>query len=301
MVEGWHSGHAVVVDPDGLIAQSWGDPTAIVYPRSSNKPVQATAMVRAGVVLPDRLLAFSASSHSGEDFHLAAVEEILALSGSEVADLQTPADFPLDPVERDAWVRSGREAAPIAMNCSGKHATMIWACQLNGWDPRTYREAGHPLQVAIRTELEACAGERVAHVGTDGCGAPVMAVSLAGLARSVSTLVQQAPGEAGRSVVDAMRAHPNMVGGSRREVTELMWAVPGLIAKDGADGVYAGALPDGRAFALKVLDGSERARTVAMAAVLESMGFGEAVQRWRSIDVLGHGQPVGAIRSSITS
>ena len=299
MVEGWHSGHAVIVDRDGTIARAWGHPGAVIYPRSSNKPMQAAAMVRAGLDLPDRLLALSGASHSGEAMHLSGVDDILALAGSNVAQLQTPPDFPLDPVERDAWIRDGRGQIPAAMNCSGKHAAMIMVCTQQGWDTQSYRDPDHPLQQAIRAEVESATGEPVAHIGVDGCGAPVMAVTLAGLARGLSALVQQEPGQPGRRVADAMRSHPERVGGSRREVTMLMTAVPGLLAKDGADGVYAGALGDGRAFALKVLDGSERARTVAMAAVLTTMGFGEAVAQWSSIDVLGHGKPVGRIRSPL--
>lgn len=300
MVEGGHYGHAVVVDPDGAVVRSWGDPAAIIYPRSSNKPVQAAAMVRAGVDLPARLLALSGSSHSGEVIHLDGVAEILALADFDDTVLQTPVDYPLDPVERDAWLADRRAPSSMAMNCSGKHSTMLSACAVNGWSVDSYRSPEHPVQRAIAIELAEAAGEPIAHVGIDGCGAPVLALSLAGLARSASSLVQAAPGEPGRLVADAMRGHPDMVGGTRREVTALMGAIPGLLAKDGADGVYVGALADGRAFALKILDGSERARTVAMAAVLESMGFGEAVHGWRVLPVLGHGEPVGELRCPLT-
>lgn len=299
MVEGGHYGHAVIVAADGSVVRAWGDPSTVVYPRSSNKPVQATAMVRAGLDLPTAQLALAGASHSAEQMHLEGVRAVLAGAGLDTEALQTPADFPLDPVERDAWVAAGRSAAPIAMNCSGKHAAMLATCVGQGWSLTDYLDLEHPLQQAIVSELGAASGEPVAHIGIDGCGAPVLALSLAGLARSVSSLVQAAPGDPGRRVADAMRAHPEMVGGSRREVTALMRAVPGLLAKDGADGVYVGALADGRAFAVKVLDGGERGRTVAMAAVLSAMGCAAEVAPWLSIDVLGHGEPVGQVRSPL--
>lgn len=296
MVEGCHYGHAVFIDPDGNIVQAWGDPLTIMYPRSSNKPVQATSMVRSGLELPANLMALAAASHSGESMHLEGAKEILAHVGLTPEALQTPPDFPLDPVERDVWIRDGRAASPIGMNCSGKHAAMLATCVVNEWDIATYRDVDHPLQVAIRDELMARADEPIAHLGVDGCGAPVMAISLTGLARSLSSLVQSPVDDPGRQVVDAMRSHPQMVGGSRREVTALMAAVPGLVAKDGAEGVYVGALADGSAFAVKIVDGSERARTVAMAEILGAMGRGEEVESWRTLPVLGHGRPVGEIR-----
>lgn len=299
MVEGIHSGHAVVVGAEGKVLQAWGSPATIIYPRSSNKPVQATAMVRAGLDLPERLLALAAASHSGEQMHIDGASMILAGAGLTPDALQTPADFPLDPVERDNWIRADKSAVPIGMNCSGKHAAMLATCATTGWDVQSYREAHHPLQRAIADELVLRSGEPIAHLGVDGCGAPVMALSLAGLARSLSALALSDSGDPGRRVVDAMRAHPQMVGGSRREVTAVMSAVPGLVLKDGAEGVYVGALPDGRAFALKILDGSDRARTVTIAAVLSAMGFEEEMNPWRSVDVLGHGTPVGEVRSTL--
>lgn len=300
MVEGVHSGHAVVVATGGGVLQAWGDPSTIIYPRSSNKPVQAAAMVRAGLDLPEPLMALAAASHSGEQMHIEGANMILAGAGLTTDALQTPADFPLDPVERDDWIRQGKGAMPIGMNCSGKHAAMLATCAIKEWDVQTYREEHHPLQRAIAEELVFRSGEPIAHLGVDGCGAPVMALSLAGLARSLSALVQSDSGDPGRRVVDAMRAHPQMVGGSRREVTAVMSAVPGLVLKDGAEGVYVGALPDGRAFALKVMDGSDRARTVTIAAVLSAMGFEDEMNPWRRVDVLGHGVPVGEVRSTLT-
>lgn len=298
--EGVHTGHAVVVDPAGVVVRHWGDPDHVIFPRSSNKPAQATAMVRHGLDLPDHLLALSAASHSGERFHVAGVKEILDVAGLDEHALQTPADFPLDPRARDTWVSDGRRAAPIAMNCSGKHAAMLLTCRINGWPIDSYRDASHPLQQSIRWQLEALAGEQVQHVGIDGCGAPVMSLTLTGLARSMSRAVQGEPESPSRRVTAAMVAFPDFVGGSNRDVTAFMRAVPGLVAKDGAEGVYVAALADGTAVAIKAEDGSDRARQVALASILVSLGVDpDALDGLLTIPVLGGGAVVGQVASPL--
>jgi L-asparaginase II len=299
--EGVHVGHAVVVDPSGAVVRSWGDPEHVVFPRSSNKPAQATAMVRHGLDLPVHLLALSASSHSGERFHLAGVHEILDRAGLDADALQTPPDFPLDPRERDAWIADGRRMDPVAMNCSGKHAAMLATCVVNGWPLGTYRAPDHPLQQSIRWQIEALAGEQVQHVGVDGCGAPVLSLTLAGLARSMSRAVQDEPDSPARRITSAMVAFPEFVGGTNRDVTAFMRAVPGLVAKDGAEGVYVVSLPDGTAVAIKAEDGSERARQVALATILVGLGADPAaLEGLLTIAVLGGGAVVGQVSSPLS-
>lgn len=298
-VEGVHLGHAVVLAPDGSIERAWGDPNAVIFPRSSNKPAQATGMLRLGLDLPPDLLALSIASHSGEAMHLDGVRRILAIAGCDESALQTPADYPLDPVERDGWIAEHRASAPIAMNCSGKHAAMLLTCTINGWSTTDYLAPTHPLQVAIQQTVSDLAGESIEHVGIDGCGAPLLALSLTGLARTVQRIVLADPTADGR-IATAMRAHPELVGGTRRPVTEQMRLVSGLIAKDGAEGVHVLALPDGRAAALKILDGGERARVVAAAAVLAALGVGEPIRASQgSLPLLGGGNPVGEVRSPL--
>ena len=151
-------------------------------------------------------------------------------------------------------------------------------------------------QVAIAHTLGELAGEPVGVIGVDGCGAPVMAQSLVGLARSFRSMALAEPGTPAGRVAAAVRAHPEYVGGSRRDVTELIRAVPGLIAKDGAEAVYAAALPDGQAMALKIGDGGQRARPVVMAEALRVAGVPASVlEPFREAAVLGHGEPVGAV------
>lgn len=298
--EGVHIGHAVVVDSSGSITRQWGDPDHVIFPRSSNKPAQAAAMVAAGLDVPDRLLALAASSHSGEAVHLAGVAELLEMAGLDDRALRTPADFPLDPDERDIWIREGRHPVAIAMNCSGKHAAMLLTCVLNDWPVESYLDPTHPLQSGVRGQLESLAGESVGHVGVDGCGAPVMSLTVSGLARAMSRCMSEEPGTPARRVGDAMAAHPEMVGGSRRDVTSFMRAVPGLVAKDGAEGVYVAGLPDGTAVAIKVEDGSERGRRVALAAILVGRGCDRAaLAEHLRLPIWGGGTVVGWVESPL--
>jgi len=186
------------------------------------------------------------------------------------------------------------------MNCSGKHAAMLATCVVNGWALDTYRQPDHPLQQSIRWQVEALAGEQVGHVGVDGCGAPVLSLTLTGLARSLSRAVQEEPESPARRVTGAMAAYPDFVGGTNRDVTAFMRAVPGLVAKDGAEGVYVAALPDGTAVALKVEDGADRARQVALAALLVGMGVERGtLAPLATVPLLGGGHPVGEVASPL--
>jgi L-asparaginase II len=281
------------------VRQAWGDADHPMMARSSIKPLQAIAMVRCGLDLPDDLLALAASSHSGENRHLDGVRRILRGVGLSESDLRTPVDFPLEPRERDAWIAAGREQSSIAMNCSGKHAAMLATCVVQGWSTSDYLHPEHPLQQAILVEVQTMTGDEVSHEGVDGCGAPVHVITLSGLARGVSRAVTSLPGSVEHRVVDAMRAHPLMVGGEHRDVTAFMRAVPMLVAKDGAEGVYVASLSDGTTVAIKVDDGAARARQVALATILDAVVPPEAdraaLAALARIDVRGGGEPVGQV------
>ncbi|MFF0450409.1 asparaginase [Streptomyces sp. NPDC004609] len=297
--EGHHRGALVVLAPDGSVERALGDVTAPVFPRSSNKPLQAAAVLRAGLGLAGERLALAAASHSGEDFHLDLVRTMLAEHGLSAAELRTPPDLPLDPAEAEAYLAAGGVRDPVAMNCSGKHTAMLAACALNDWDRTSYLDPAHPLQRLVREVVEEASGERVAAVGTDGCGAPLMAISLTGLARAFRSLVLAAPGTDGRRVADAMRAHPEYVAGTRRADTWLMREVPGTLSKMGAEAVQAVALADGRALAFKVDDGAVRALGPVLGRALELMGVrAPVVARIRSAPLLGGAAEVGKIRAT---
>ncbi|WP_407942923.1 asparaginase [Luteipulveratus halotolerans] len=295
-VESMHRGLAVEVAADGSVTRAYGDVDAPTFPRSSNKPMQAVAMLRAGADLDGDLLALATASHSGEDFHLEGVRRILASVGLDESALQNTPDLPYDEQARTQWLRAGRDRASIAQNCSGKHAGMLAACVAAGWDPTSYLDPQHPLQRLMDQTVAELAGEPVAATGVDGCGAPVMAIGLAGLARAFGRVAAAPAGTPEGRVRDAIRSYPEFLGGTRRDVTALIRGVDGLIAKDGAEAVYAVGLADGRGFAVKVADGGQRARPVIMAELLRSAGVtGAAVDELGQVPVLGHGQPVGTV------
>jgi L-asparaginase II len=184
------------------------------------------------------------------------------------------------------------------MNCSGKHAAMLATCVANGWPTDGYLSLDHPVQTAITGTIARLAGEPVERIAVDGCGAPQHALTLLGLARSFGALAAAASAAESRTAA-AMRAHPDLVGGPGREVTRLLEGVPGLVAKDGAEGVFAAALPDGSAAAVKVADGANRASHLLLVAALRALGASEPVlDELASSPVLGGGRPVGELRGS---
>ncbi len=295
-VESVHHGSVVALDAHGSTLLAVGDVAGPMFPRSSSKPIQALAMLRAGLDLDGELLALAAGSHSGESFHLEGVQRILAGAGLGEQDLQNTPDFPYEELARNAWIASGREPTSLAQNCSGKHSAMLATCVAAGWDTATYLELLHPLQQLIAQTLADLSEEAVAATGVDGCGAPVMAVSLTGLARAFSRFAVAPEGTDEARVAAAIRAYPQWLGGTGRDVTSLIRGVPGLIAKDGAESVYAVGLADGRAVALKIADGGQRARPVVMAAVLRRLGIdAEVLDDLTNAPVLGHGRRVGSI------
>jgi len=271
VVESVHRGSLVLLDADGSAMFSAGTADLPMFPRSSNKPMQAAAMLRCGLELDGRLLSLAAASHSGEEFHVTGVREILDGAGLTEADLQCPPDLPLDEAARIALLRAGGAADRLHTNCSGKHAAMLATCVAAGWPTGTYRDRHHPLQVRVKLAVERLAGEPVTAIGVDGCGAPLMAISVAGLARAFRALVLSEPGSAERRVADAMRAYPTWASGTTRAEAAMMAAVPGLLMKSGAEGVCAFAFADGRAGAIKIDDGAQRAVPPVIASVLRDL------------------------------
>ncbi|MGY1825377.1 asparaginase [Blastococcus sp. SYSU DS0541] len=308
MVEVWrsgflesvHRGSLVVLGADGEVLSRAGDVARPVLPRSANKPVQATALLAAGwSPRSGEELAIGAGSHTGEDGHRDVVAAMLAAVGLGPDDLGCPPALPQHEPTRAAWLVAGRSPERLAMNCSGKHAAMLSACVAAGWPTVGYLAREHPLQQAIEARLGEAAGEPVADVVVDGCGAPQHAFSLTGLARGVLSLVQAPEGTLSRSVADAVRAHPWFVAGTGREDTDLMRAVPGLLVKGGADGVHVAALPGAGAVALKLDDGGDRGRTPALAAGLRRLGVpGEVLAPWARTPVTGGEGVVGEARES---
>ena len=291
-VEGTHSGAVVALRPDGSVALAIGDVDRPWFPRSSNKPLQAAALLAAGwEPATAQQIALASASHSGEPEHLAVVRSMLA----DLDLLGCPPALPLSEEAAHALLRGGGGPTPLTMNCSGKHAAMLVTCQAQGWPTADYLEVTHPVQRAILHGLEDLAGEHVRHVAVDGCGAPQHGLTLTGLARAYTRLATGDGPEA--RVAEAMRTHPWYVGGTGRDVTQLMEGIPGLVAKDGAEGVYAAALPDGSSVAVKIADGAGRARTPVLVAALRVLGCDAPVlDALATTPVLGGGRTVGEVR-----
>ena len=288
VVESIHFGAVIALDADGVPTWSAGDPHSEVYPRSALKPLQAQAMVDAGFAAEPDELAVAAASHSGEPIHREVVRRILAHAGLDEAALGNTPALPLAPAVAADVLRAGGRATPLLQNCSGKHAAMLSTSVTNGWEVGSYLEFEHPVQKVIDVYIAEAAGG-VSHTGIDGCGAPTAMVTLTGLALAIRSLAIHRT-----AVYEAMCQHPHLVAGAGRGDTQLMSAVPGLIAKGGAEGVHVAAHPDGRAVALKVADGADRARLPVMLAALRSLGFD--VDDVVVPSILGRGHPVGEVR-----
>ncbi|MHA7306082.1 asparaginase [Arthrobacter sp. TMN-49] len=297
LVESVHFGSLAAVGPDGGSLLSRGEPGARVYPRSALKPLIAVAMLRAGLELPTDQLALAAASHSGAAEHQDTAAKILAEAGLRPEDLGNSTDLPYGITERADWLRAGNGPTQLAQNCSGKHAALLATCARNGWPLATYLHPEHPLTVLIRDVVAELTGETLTVISTDGCGTEVFGVSLTGMARAFGAMVTAAPGTPERRVADAMRAHPDLVAGRGRDVTALMEAVPGLLAKDGFEGIQLIALADGTALALKISDGGDRARMPAAVPALLALGVAPAqLAAFNHLPVYGGGHPVGELR-----
>lgn len=292
MVESAHYGHLVILDSAGANVFSRGDSQSPIFPRSSIKPIQARAMVKLGLNIEPRLLALVIASHSGSDEHIASVRELLAEFDLDENALQCAFDLPLGENERKLW--GEQPPTRIAMNCSGKHAGMLATCVINGWDTSHYMEMNHPLQIAIKREIEESSRYKSVNDTFDGCGAPLFAVPLQGLANAIRSIVER-DDDASRAIVAAMSTHPEMVAGSGRLSTRWMRAVPGLIMKEGAEGVHIAGQSGKGVIAFKVIDGSMRAHDVITRSALAQIGV---AAEFPSVSVFGGLPPKLEIRAS---
>ncbi|HEX2045569.1 MAG TPA: asparaginase [Gaiellaceae bacterium] len=274
LVESEHRVHAVAVRDDEVV-DAWGDPGLVTFMRSAAKPFQALSLVRAYGDLAEEELAVACASHGAAPEQLAAVEALLVRSGSSEDDLECGPE-------------GGRR---LRHNCSGKHAGMLCACVARGWERRGYRLPDHPLQRELLALVEDATGSRVERTATDGCGVVTFALPLAAMASGFARLVRGEL-EGGAEVVAAMTRHPELVEGPGRTATEVMKAVPGSVAKGGAEGVLCVGLPDGTGLALKVADGASRATAPAAGRIL---GVRELAER-PLLD--SRGEDVGRIRPS---
>ncbi|NHB78057.1 asparaginase [Rhodobacter sp. M37P] len=310
LLECVHQGHAVICDAKGIVA-AWGNPEAVIFPRSSAKMIQALPLIETGAAdargLSDRHLALACASHRGARVHVDLAGRWLADLGLAETDLRCGAHEPGDRAERDRLVEAHEKPCQLHNNCSGKHSGFLTVTQHLKAGPE-YVEIDHPLQRAIRAATEEVTGETVAGWGVDGCSAPNFAMSVTGLAKAMATYAVAREGRGAREdamhrLTRAMAAHPHLVAGEGETCTELMRAMGGKVAiKGGAEAVYVGIVPEkGLGIALKVVDGGYRAAEAAIAALLARVGVLDpahpaAVRRMAGIQRNWRGLETGALR-----
>jgi L-asparaginase II len=305
-MESVHAGHAVICDERGEIVEAWGDPEAVIFPRSSCKMLQALPLVESGAAdaagLTEAQLALACASHQGARVHTGMVSRWLADLGLTEGDLRCGAHEPYDRAERDRLILAHEAPCQIHNNCSGKHAGFLTMVRHLNAGPE-YVEPDHPLQRAVKEAFEDATGETSPGFGIDGCSAPNFATSLHGLGRAMGRFAGagrkgDARDQAMQRLTHAMAAHPVLVAGEGRACTELMQAMNGRVAiKTGAEAVFIAIIPEKRqGIALKIVDGASRASEAVIAALLVRMGVldGEhpatrkrlnAVQRnWRGLE-----------------
>lgn len=281
LLESTHLGHAVICDAKGVVA-AWGNPEAVIFPRSSAKMLQALPLIETGAAdargLSQAHLALACASHRGAHVHVELAGRWIADLGLSEADLRCGAHEPGDLTERDRLIRAGEKPCQLHNNCSGKHSGFLTVTQHLKAGP-DYIAIDHPLQKAIRAATEEVTEQTAAGWGVDGCSAPNFAMSVGALARGMAKFATAREGHGAREdamhrLTRAMAAHPHLVSGEGQACTDLMRAMDGRVAiKGGAEAVYVAIVPDkGLGIALKVLDGGHRASEAAVAALLAKIG-----------------------------
>ncbi|WP_102109096.1 asparaginase [Oceaniglobus roseus] len=313
LLESVHAGHAVVCGADGDILAAWGDPDAVIYPRSSCKMIQALPLVESGAAaangLASRHLALACASHQGAPLHVAEVTAWLKAIGKADRDLRCGTEISRDDDLRIAMIRADEAPCQIHNNCSGKHTGFLTLTRHLGAGPE-YVDPSHPVQKAVRAAHEEVTGMESPGFGIDGCSAPNFATTVHGLARAMAAFAAARKGQGARAdameaLRNAMAAHPELVAGEGRACTELMRAMgKGIAIKTGAEGVFVGMLPEQRiGFALKIADGATRASECATAALLSALGVldrsGAAARKRLDAPILNRaGLEVGMVRAA---
>ncbi len=321
LVESIHYGALAVVDAQGRLVASLGDPNFVTYLRSSSKPMQVLPFIERGGAekfgLTDAEVALLCASHSGTDEHVAAVEGIQAKLGIHESDLLCGPQPSSHAPTAKAMLLRGEEPGPNRNNCSGKHTGFLAHALLRGFSKEDYINPHHPVQqTVIQTfaEMTGYPADQIA-IGVDGCSAPVFAVPLYNAALGFARLADpsglpEARAAACRKITHAMTATPFMVAGPGRFDTIIMEIGQGkIVSKGGAEGYQAlailpGALgPDSPALGItyKVVDGdvNGRARPVIAVELLRRLGLlndeqikaslaqlaARPVNNWRGLEV----------------
>ena len=286
-LESTHTFHAAVVDQNGTLIHSYGDPERPTFARSSMKPFQAIPLIETGAAnqfdYAVHELSISCASHSGEAFHRETVQGILSKINLPEDALQCGTHPPRSDEEYRAHIRSGQDLTPVFSNCSGKHSGMLATAVHMGEDPSLYREVAHPVQQRILKAISEICDVPVEDIelGVDGCGVPVHRLPLEktafGYAQLAAGHSEKHPehDQALKLIREAMMARPEMVGGTNRFETDLMALYPGkIVAKAGAEGVQCfGLIEQGLGIAIKMEDGNQRALTAITLKILEDLGL----------------------------
>ncbi|MEC3860712.1 asparaginase [Mesobacterium sp. TK19101] len=309
--ESHHFGHAVICDDTGQIVEAWGDPDAVMLPRSSSKMIQALPLVTSGAAskfgLTESQLALSCASHQGAPLHVDMANAWLADLGLDDDALRCGPQQTRDPDLKKEMIKTDQSPCQVHNNCSGKHCGFLTLTKHLGAGPE-YVEIDHPVQKAARDAFETVTGMDSPGYGIDGCSAPNFATTMHGMARAMAFFASahdrsDSLSQAAAQLVKAMYTYPENVAGEGRACTELMRATTEPVAlKTGAEGYFIAILPERRmGVALKALDGATRASECTMAALLVRLGvldpnhpatlkrMNAPVTNWRGIET-------GAIR-----
>lgn len=282
-VESRHRAAIAIAEPSGKLQLAIGDVDAFVFPRSAIKPFQAVPLIESGAAddlsLGFQEIAVACASHNGESAHTGLVSDWLSRIALSTDDLGCGPQRPQDRATAEALVRQGLEPGRVHNNCSGKHTGMLTVAKHLGEPTSGYLDQDHPVQKRSRAVLsELCDGALLDPPGTDGCGVPTWPVALRNLATAAARLGVAGDKDGPRNralhrVGQAMRAEPFLVAGTGRCCTAIMQAVPGVLAKTGAEGVYLLAVPEKQVgVALKVEDGATRAAQMLTANLLGRLG-----------------------------
>ncbi len=281
-----HRGHIAICNTQGDLLASWGDPAAVILPRSSCKMLQALPLVESGAAerfgLTSEQLALSCASHNSAHIHTDRIHAWLKNLGLSESNLRCGGHMPKDEAALKELMCGDHCFDQTHNNCSGKHSGFLTLNKHLGGGAE-YLEIDHPVQVAVKAALEDMTGEDTYGHVIDGCSAPNFATTLTGFARALARMADPSGlgavrEEAAKSLIGAMAKHPELVAGEGRACTELMRAMDGkAVIKTGAEGVFAAILPErGIGVALKIEDGATRASECAMAAMLVRLGVADA-------------------------
>lgn len=281
-LESVHSGHAVVCDDTGQIVKSWGDPDAVVLPRSSAKMIQGLPLITSGAAdaanLSSEQLALACASHNGAAIHTDRVQAWLKDLGLNDDAFRCGTQWPDDRPANHALIRTGETPRQMHNNCSGKHAGFLTLSQHLGAGAE-YVDPDHPVQKACLDAFEQATQLTSPGFGLDGCSAPNFATTLHAMARAMAFFASahtrsDSASTAAVRLREAMMLHPDLVAGEGRACTELMRAMGGKVAlKTGAEAFFIAIIPEKKlGVALKITDGTSRASECAIASILVQLG-----------------------------